>query len=45
MANLAELNLMYEAWVEGLRILEAAGHSEMVQNYHDNLVPDHPFRK
>jgi len=45
MANLAELNLMYEAWVEALRILEEAGHSEVVLRCHEELPYDHPFRE
>ncbi len=44
MANLAELDLRYEVWLEALRILEVAGYSDEARLYRDDLPEQHPFR-
>ena len=45
MANLAELNLVYEAWQEALYILETSGHEDAAQTCRTGLLASHPFRQ
>ena len=43
LANLAALELNYEAWQEAMYLLDAAGHAELIEVFWQNLPENHVF--
>ena len=44
LANLAELNMDFDAWTEALNLLTEAKHDNVAQNFWNDIPEEHPFK-